>query len=92
MPIALPRVAALMPHHSATAAAIVTSPRCAAAVVALAVSRHDAAACRVSEHMVLPLAVLCHRLAINGAVSAHATLPHHLHARILALALEHVSP
>ena len=68
MLIALPRVVALdatavalllpsVPRHSATAAAVVTSPHCVAAAAALAVSCRDATARRVSEHVGLPLAV-----------------------------------
>ena len=56
------------------------------------VSHRDAATHRVSEHVGLLLAVSRRRLAINGAVAAHATLPHRLHVHILALAPEHVSP
>ena len=74
-----------MSRRSAAAAAVITSPRCAAAA-ALAVSRRDTAAYRVSEHVGLPLGVSRRRLAINGAAVAHATLPHRLHAHILALA------
>ena len=55
-------------------------------------SRHDAATRRVSKHVGLPLAVSRHRLAINSAVATHATLPHRLHAHILALAPVHVLP
>ena len=102
MPIALPRVATLdattaalllpsMLHRSIAAVAIVTSLRCAA-VAALAISHHDATTHRVSEHVGLPLAVSCRRLAINGAVAAYATLPHCLHTHVLALAPEHMLP
>ena len=80
-----------MPRRNTAVAAVVTLPRCAAAA-ALTVSCCDVAARRVSEHVGLPLAVSHRRLAINGAVAAHATLPHYLHAHILALALEHVFP
>ena len=102
MLIALPRVVALdatavalllpsVPRHSATAAAVVTSP-CCATTAALTISRHDAAAHHVSKHVGLPLAVSRHRLAINGVATVHATLPHRLHAHILALSPVHVLP
>ena len=98
MPIALPRVAALdaavaalllpsVRRRSAAPAAVVTSPCCAAAA-AFVVSRRDTAARRVSEHVGLSLVVSRRRLAINGAAAAHATLPHRLHAHVLALAPE----
>ena len=99
----MPRVAALdattatlllpfVSHRSTSAATVVMSPRCVAATTILTISHHDAAACRVSKHVGLPLAVSCRRLAINGAVAAYATLPHRLHAHVLALAPVHVSP
>ena len=92
MPIALPHVAALMPRRRAAIATVITSPHCAAAAATLTVSCCEATAHRISEHVGLPLAVLSRRLAINGVAAAHATLPHYLHAHILALALEHVLP
>ena len=102
MPIALTRVAALdattaalllpsVPCRSAAAAAVIMSPHCAIAA-ALIVSRRDATARRVSEHVGLSLAVSRRRLAINDVAAAHATLPHRLHAHVLALAPVHVSP
>ena len=80
-----------MSRRSAAAAAVITSPRYAAAA-ALAISCRDAASLRVSEHVGLPLAASRRRLAINSAAAADATLPHRLHAHILALAPEDVSP
>jgi len=91
MPISLPRVAALdaavavlllpsMPCRSAAAAAVFTSPHCAA-TAALTVLHCDAAGHRVSEHMGLPLAVSRRRLAINDTAAAHAApLPAPMHA------------
>ena len=82
-----------MPRHSTAVAAIITSPHhTTAAATALVVSCRDATARRVSEHVGLPLAISRHHLAINSAAAVHATLPHRLHAHVLALALVHVSP
>ena len=84
-------VVTVWPPHAVHLAVVITSPRYAAAA-ALAVSCRDAASRRVSEHVGLPLAVSRRRLAINSAAAADATLPHRLHAHVLALAPEDVSP
>ena len=85
------RVVTAWPPHTVHMAVVITSPRYAAAA-ALAVSCRDAASRRVSEHVGLPLAVSHRHLAIKGAAVAHAMLPHHLHAHILALDPEYVLP
>jgi len=78
-------------RHGRAAATLCAASLCYATATLMVLHR-DAVAHHIFEHVGLSLAVSRYRLAINDAVAVDATLPHCLHAHVLALAPEHVSP